>query len=103
MREMAYQILCQIIMALIERQIGNISMCQIVVRTQLDLGNNEEEFFMNMGVKIFEEIFSYLTDDKGIGVNMAFNALTGKTRFMEGLNMSKVRAAQSSNVPSKYC
>ncbi len=82
-------------MSIIGRQSEQITMCQIVVRTQLDLGTDEQQFFANMGQKIFGEIFSYLlTDDRGIGINMAFNALTGKTKFLDGVSLAKLRGPE---------
>jgi len=95
LREASYHILCQIIMRVVDKQKVSTSMCQIVVRTQLDLGKDEQEFFANMGVRIFGEIFTYLlVEDKGIGLNMAFNALTGKTKLIDGHNLSSLRQSE---------
>ena len=58
MREFTYHILSYLIYKIHNILLNNPSLCQIVVRTNQDIGSDENQFFKNMGFKIFSEIFS---------------------------------------------
>ncbi len=59
--------------------------CQIVVKTNTNLGTNENEFFKNMGKTIFSEIFETAVNAEGISVEEAYNIITGKQQNNEDI------------------
>jgi hypothetical protein len=58
MKEFTYHILCYLIYKIHHVFLSNPSLCQIVVKTNQDIGSDENQFFKNMGFKIFSEIFT---------------------------------------------
>jgi hypothetical protein len=62
------------------------SSCQIVVRTNVNLGSNEQEFYRNMGKTIFNEIFADEIATDGLNLETAYSIITGKQQNNEVVN-----------------
>lgn len=52
--------------------------CQIVVKTSTNLGKNEQEFYRNMGLDVFTQIFNADVAAEGVTNAEAYNILTGR-------------------------
>jgi len=88
MREMTYFIVCMFLenISLVIHE--NFTGCQLVIRTNVDLGETEQQFYRNMGLGIFKQIFENRLKSTGSDIVSAYNALTGRiTNSDENLSM----------------
>ncbi len=53
------------------------------MRTNVNLGSNEQEFYKNMGKLIFTEIFGTVIAAEGLNEEVAYNVITGKQQNNE--------------------
>jgi hypothetical protein len=79
MKPYTFHVLVNLMKEVNENLADETNSCQIVVRTNIDLGANEQEFYRNMGLIAFGEIFASELGTEVVSAQEAFNALTGRT------------------------
>jgi len=78
MREYTFHILTNLFANITHTLTRTKGFCQVIVKTNLDLGYSESQFFSNMGLAIFDDLFRNLLHREGIDPVYAFNMVTGR-------------------------
>jgi len=86
MKESLYHILCQVLISIISDRGVLRGQCQVNVKTGIDIGSTEAEFFKIMGYNTFDEIFGDKLQASSIELGLIYDAITGRKQFQSGIS-----------------